>query len=300
MRKIFATIRRMLAGVAVADLFNSVAHDIIKNHILPGLREEDADSKLIEMYERYSNPRNSVASKYGNDISKNVATVLRARGFTSEDDVQDASQQIITKIYEKKKWKRFHPETGPVGLFKFLLYMARQDSLAYVKKRLRHREREIQLTQTHGEDDNEFEEREMAKAIDEPENFLRDVMDRDTLRDLGKFMRGHLKKDWQRELFTEWMRVVASGSRINLNRDLAEPVADKFGISFSTVTDKIQQFKKLMARFFKTQYDFAPLRASERVAGLGLIDRVVYAEYRRRLSDWVLPSSPLCRRVLLR
>ena len=294
--RILAAIRAILARFSVDELYNTMAHDVITNHIIPDLKKRDADPELIAMYEKYADPINRLSKKFGEFMGNATANTLRSRGM-GEDDIQDAAQEIITKFYKKSKWNRFRPDTGPEGFLKFLAYIAKQESLAFVMSKSRRWEREVQLVPID-EDDTEFEERLQSRAIKNPASFLDEVMTKDTIQDLRKYMSRHLKKEWQREIFDQWMDMLSRGSRVNLNQDLVNPISEEYGIPFSTVRSKIQDLKKLMVRFFKTQYDFSSLRASERVASLGLTERVAYSAYRRVIADWVLPSNPLCRRVL--
>lgn len=297
---ILAAIRAILAGTAVSELYAAVVADAVANQILPNLQKQlasDPDNertqRLIEAFKPMADPRGAEARRVGEQAWKILEFVTRTRGLGMNES-EDVAQEMIKTFYEKSLWSKFNPETGPEGLLKFLKNSVHMHAQWKIRDMTRQRKHEM-TTLDRNEEDDEGDPLEQVPGST-GESVTRELVEKDIVKDLRQHIFSKFKKPYQREMFELWMDAAGSSGKVNLNQEVAKPIADKYGIGFSTVTESIQQMKKEMARHMSREGSMS-VASSNRTGSK--TDRVAYSEFRRRIADWVLPRNALCRKVLL-
>jgi hypothetical protein len=276
------------------ELLNAVAHAIIKDHILPRLKDKVKSGKpgaaeLVKMYEDYTGT-GARAEIFGAQAFKAIESTVARYGL-GPDKLDDFIQELVEDIYQRQTWKSF--TTIEKGFESFAAWFT---DAARNRARNESRELTVRNRMVHMEPTEEGEGDPLENVPGRPSDPMEALVSEEVRRDLREFIRRTFKKPAYVELLDAWLEAIDRyGSGLNIREHVLPAIADQTGLDEGTLYGYIKQMRAPMAQFFKREYNLrVPIAASD----LRLTDRLVYTEYRRRMAGWVLSGNPVLRIIM--
>ena len=304
MNLFFAHLRMMLSADLERLNLGAVVHQFIREEILPRLQKKlavattDNDKarlgKLIEDYEKYSDPRTPESKIY----SKLAAMVVKRR--TAQSKMNDQDQEDLT---QNLAVDFFQPLTGGHALLSDTLRRVREDEGPYalsklwmsaVDKRTKYHIRQIQRhnqekTVLINEDDEGNESNPMDNLHSQDsveERTVKEVMDA-----LTEYMHKKLHNPKFVAMFDVWFDAVKNGNHnIDMKKDVYQPLLDKgFPGTYSTMMEQWRNpIAPLVMNFMTKELGTGVTQQVKNILHLSSADAIAYSLFRQRMAAWVL------------
>lgn len=305
--RFFAAIRYILARIDGPDVLNALAHQMLKEHILPPI-EEEAESEgldgmeareILEIYEPYLDERSSRGQLFGVQAFKVIKTVSQ-RYNIDDSGLDDLIMQFVQDVYSRRSWKDYRtPEKGPENFASWFTGIARLDAMSNARNMSTREKREVRPSPRDDDEGDDPMERMEDPSQKRPGSEMEMLSEKEVMRNLRRFVNSKLRGETQLAIFDAWMKELVKKDfrKVNLRSDVLKPLAESLGLREPTLYQYSRDVKKAIAQFFAKEYQ-RTVRAGIKFASVE--DSVAYVEYVRRMAAWVLPQNPIQRMLLLR
>ena len=314
MNNFFASLREMFAYVNLERMnIGSIVFQYIREDIIPSLeftikngiladRDKETYQKLIEEYQKYSDPRRPESRIY-DQTAANIVRQNVARSRMSDDEAEDLMQELAigffkplaggkTDLMEALRKFGADKKGGPLNLNKYWMSIVDMRTKMHIRNIQRHHKEET----FERREDDEGSEIDPMNSIQAPsrvdENAVMQIQ-----RELPKYMHSKLKNQRLVDMFDVWYEIAQDkGARsVNMKRDVYPVLRDKgHAGNDSCRSESWISVEKMIAKFL---IDNLGDQMTSQVQGLfGLtagmkvssIEVVASMEFRMRLASWVL------------
>ena len=293
--QILAALKKFFAARAI-ETIGAVAHDAIHTTYIPRIQEkiDQAETeeerkkyqKLLELYEKYSNPNHSESKIYTETAAKIIQSFANEHNV-GVDVADEIAQEIAANFYNKKLMNylttpEFKIEGGPLALNRLWASIINGQT-KFILRTLHGRNPEMfQMERDNGLDP--------LSTIEAPEQFSESNYQK-MISDLDKYMERNVKDDVDRIIWQRFWNVLDEKHDVNLDRDLVPFVSEKTGKSRTVIFDRFNRLQRTMARFFKEELDYEIPSVLKRKLHMASSEVLTYEFFRRRVAAWVLGLS---------